>query len=189
VIERVWRCTWRASSCEIGSPIRASLEIHLEAVIERVWSYTYRPWSCEIEGRNLTSLEIHLEAMIEQVWSCTCRPWLSEIGGALGGGRFGGSSSEARRNGSWDCIHWLIRDCGNVKNWVQHGLAKDERLAGCGRQSILGWCSMRCMQYSVYGILGVCCTWRMLYLVYAVLSVNSWSWHGEIERDDLTLCS
>jgi len=23
----------------------------------------------------------------------------------------------------------------------------------------------------------------------AVLGVNSWSWHGEIERDDLTSCS
>jgi len=29
----------------------------------------------------------------------------------------------------------------------------------------------------------------MLYSVYAVLDVNSWSLHGEIERDDLTLCS
>ena len=29
----------------------------------------------------------------------------------------------------------------------------------------------------------------MLYSVYAALSVNSWWWHGEIERDDLTLCS
>jgi hypothetical protein len=44
--------------------------------------------------------------------------------------------------------------------------------------------------YSVYActrcilVLGVC-----LYSVYAVLSVNSCSWHGEIERDDLTLCS
>jgi len=29
----------------------------------------------------------------------------------------------------------------------------------------------------------------MLYLVYAVLGVNSRLWHGEIERDELTLCS
>jgi len=29
----------------------------------------------------------------------------------------------------------------------------------------------------------------MLYSVYAVLGVNSWSCHGEIERDDLTLYS
>jgi len=41
----------------------------------------------------------------------------------------------------------------------------------------------------VYAVLGVCCTRCMLYSVYAVLGVNSWSWHGEIERDDLTLCS
>jgi len=38
-------------------------------------------------------------------------------------------------------------------------------------------------------ILGVCCTRCMLYSVYAALSVNSWWWQGEIERDDLTLCS
>ena len=29
----------------------------------------------------------------------------------------------------------------------------------------------------------------MLYSVYALLGANSRSWHGEIERDDLTLCS
>jgi len=29
----------------------------------------------------------------------------------------------------------------------------------------------------------------MLYSVSAALSVNSWRWQGEIERDDLTLCS
>jgi hypothetical protein len=29
----------------------------------------------------------------------------------------------------------------------------------------------------------------MLYLVYAVLSVNTSLWHGEVERDNLTLCS
>ena len=34
-----------------------------------------------------------------------------------------------------------------------------------------------------------CCNQCMLYSVYAVLGVNSWSYHGEIERDDLTLCS
>jgi len=29
----------------------------------------------------------------------------------------------------------------------------------------------------------------MLYSVYAALSVNSWWWHGNIEMDDVTLCS
>jgi len=38
-------------------------------------------------------------------------------------------------------------------------------------------------------ILGVCCTRCMLHSVYAALGVNSSWWHGEIERDDLTLCS
>jgi len=38
-------------------------------------------------------------------------------------------------------------------------------------------------------ILGVCCTRCMLHSAYAALAVNSWWWHGEIERDDLTLCS
>jgi len=36
----------------------------------------------------------------------------------------------------------------------------------------------------VYAGLGEC--WN---LVYAELGVNWWSWHEEIERDDLTLCS
>jgi len=55
--------------------------------------------------------------------------------------------------------------------------------------AVLGVCCPQCMQYLVYAVLGVCCTRCMLYSVYAVLSVNSWSWHEEIERDDLTLCS
>ena len=35
-------------------------------------------------------------------------------------------------------MHSLTRNCGNVLNGVQHGLPSDERLAGSGRQSILG---------------------------------------------------
>jgi len=107
-------------------------------------------------------------------------------------------------NGSLDSIHWSTRNCGNVENSVQHGTLGAERLAGSRRQSILGWCGMqwmhysvytrlgvcstRCMLNSVYSVLGVCYTRCMLYSVYAVLGVNSWSWHGEMERDDLTSC-
>jgi len=40
------------------------------------------------------------------------------------------------------------------------------------------------MLYSVYAVLGV-----LLYSVYTVLGVNSWSWQGEIERDNISLCS
>jgi len=53
-----------------------------------------------------------------------------------------------------------------------------------GRLTILGVCCTRCMLR-----LGVCWTRCMLYSVYAVLSVNSWSCHGEIERNNSTLCS
>ena len=41
VIERVWKCTGRPHSSEVGDPIgggdRATLEMHLEAAIERGW--------------------------------------------------------------------------------------------------------------------------------------------------------
>jgi len=70
--------------------------------------------------------------------------------------------------------------------------------------AVLGVCCTQYMLYSVYAVLGVCCTWCMLYsvyairvvcytrcmlyLLYAILGVKSWSWHGETERDDSTLC-
>jgi len=38
-------------------------------------------------------------------------------------------------------------------------------------------------------ILDGSCTWCMLYSVYALLGANSWSWHGEIGRGDITLGS
>jgi len=38
-------------------------------------------------------------------------------------------------------------------------------------------------------ILGGCCTRCMLHMVYAILGANTWSWHGQIESNDLTLCS
>jgi len=50
--------------------------------------------------------------------------------------------------------------------------------------AVLSNACARCMLYLVYA-----CTWCLMYLVYAVLSVNSKSWRGEIERDDLTSCS
>ena len=54
---------------------------------------------------------------------------------------------------------------------------------------VLSVCCTRCMLYSVHAVLGACCTRCMLYSVYTVLGVNSRSWHGEIERDDLTSSS
>jgi len=141
--------SWRLWSCELGGHNRARFGIPSEAVIERVWRCTWRPWSREFG-------DMHLEAMRVRTW----RLWSSEIGGVLGGGQSGG-----RRHGIWDSIHWLTRNCGNVENWVQHGLPSDEKLAESGRQSILGWCSTPCMQYWVYAVQGVCCTRCMLYSV------------------------
>jgi len=104
---------------------------------------------------------MHLEAVIVLIWRCTWRQWSIDIGGVLVG------------NVSWDFIHWLTRICGNVQNWAHQGPPRDGRPAVSRKQSIMGWCSTWCMQYSVY----------------AVVSGNSWSWHGERERDDLILCS
>jgi hypothetical protein len=52
--------------------------------------------------------------------------------------------------------------------------------------AVLGVCYTQCMLHSVYAVLGsVYSTWCILHLVYAALGVNSRSWHGQIERDDL----
>jgi len=142
--------------------------MQLGAVIERVWRGTRRPWLSEFGGRNRASGEIHLEAAIERVWRCTWRPWSSEIRGVLGGSRSGGGSSRGRRDGSWDSIHRLTHNCGNVENWVHHGLPKRWE-TGWERETV----DLGMMQYAVYAVLGV----------------NSWSWHGEIDTDDLTSCS
>jgi len=167
---------------------RPSFEMHLEAAMEQVWKSTLRPWSSELgdalwgrdgasleiqleavifdlRDRNCAILKIHLEAAIERGWICTWRPWLSEIGGVIEGDQSGGGSLGGRRDGNWDTIHWLTHHCRNVENSVQHGLPRDKRLAGSGRQSMWRWCSMLCMQYSVYVALGVCCSQCMMYSV------------------------
>jgi len=138
-IEWTERCTWRPWSIECGDALggrdRSSMEMRWEAVIERVWTCTW--------GQDRVNSEMHSEGVTERVWRCTCRVWSSEIGGVLGGGRFGG-----RRDDSWVSIHSLTCNCGNVESWVQHPPI-DEKLAGSGRLSILGWCCISCMLYSV----------------------------------------
>jgi len=192
LIQRVWRCTWRLGLSEIGDVLG-------DREIEWTPRCTWWPWLSEfgdaLGGRDRVNSEMHLEAVIECGVRYTWRPWSIKIEGVLGGGWSGGDWSEGGQSGgsqsggsqsggsesgggrlggmcdgSWDSIHWLTCNC---QNWVQQGPLRADRLAGSGRQSIVGWCSTRCMQYSVYN----------------VLSVNSWSWHGEIERDDLTSCS
>jgi len=147
------RCTWRPWSSqflhvhggrdsELRDPLVgcdwASLDMHFETGMEWTQRCTGRSSSSEfghaLGGRDRVNSEMHSEADTARVWTWTCRLWSSEIGGVVGGGRFGG-----RRNSSWDSIYWLTCNCWNVQSWVQHAL-RDEKLAGSGRLSVLGWC-------------------------------------------------
>jgi len=205
LIERVWRCNWRPRLSELrdalGGRHWASLEMQLEAEVEWTQRCTFRPWSSEfgdaIGDSDGVNSEINSEAVIERVCRYTCsRQWSSEIGGVVGGGRPGGgwweehqvlrlysSVSELETVGMWrgDCIfeaameNWLL-----TVDWWGGSLEAEATFRGeLGMVRMKGWQT----------IFGVCHTRCMLYLVYAALSVNSWWWHGEIQRDDLTVCS
>jgi len=127
----------------------------------------------------------NLEAVIEPVRRYTCRPWSSESGDILGG-----------------------RDQASFEMHLQAMIEQDWR-STWGR-SIWREARQQLRLYSLVNLYLWECTelsttsaerWEtgreretvdlgmMLYLVYAVLCVNSWLWHGEIEREDLTSCS
>jgi len=78
---------------------------------------------------------------------------------------------------------------GSTCNQQNEGKSNDLRCMLYSVYAVLSVCCTRCMLCSVYAALGVCCTRHILYWVYALVGVNLWLWHGEIERDDLTLCS
>ena len=180
-IERVWRWIWRlrSSNSEIllEAEIKLNCKMHLEALIERVWRWIRRPRSSNseihLEAEMQLNSKMHFEVVIKRVCRCTWRPSLIRIGGVLGGSRSGGGRSGGRCDGSWDSLHWLTRDRGDVESWTQNGPPRDESWPGTGRMSIRGWFS----------------TWCVQYFVYAVLGVNSWSLHREIHRDYSTSCS
>jgi len=165
-IERVWRCTWRTWSCELEGHNRASLKIHLEAVIEQVWKCTWRPRSCELRR-------------------CTWRPWSIEFGDALWGWDRASLDMHLQamierdwrrtwRRSIWREARWQLRLYSLVNLYLWEGR---ELSTTSAERWETGW-----ERETVN--LGV-----MLYLVYAVLCVNSWLWHGEIQRDNLTSCS
>jgi len=132
----------------LGGRDRVSLEMHLEDVIEPVWRCIWRPRSSELTdllgGGDRASLVMHLEAVFEHIERSTWRPWSIKIGGVLGCCRSG-----VRRNRSWDSIHWLTRNCGNVESWVRQHWPRHEKLVRSGRLSIWGWCGTWWMLYSV----------------------------------------
>jgi hypothetical protein len=157
VIERVWRCTWRLSLCELGGHNRASVEIDVEAGIEPVWRYTWRPWSSKIEG--------------------------VLGGGQSGGGSMGGRHDMSWDSIHWltrNCVNvenWVSQGLLIVERLT--GSGSQSILGWSSMQyikysvfSVLSVCCTRCMLYSVYAVLGVCCTRCILYSVYAVLGVS-----------------
>jgi hypothetical protein len=168
IIEHRCSYTGRLLSREFRNVLRsrdgACFSIQLDAMIVRYCT----PYSYELGDTfgscDWVTLEMHCKAAIEQVWRCTWRPWTNQNGGVLWGSKFGGGSQGGRHNGSWNFIDLLNHNCGNIENWVQHGLPRAEGMAGSGRQSMLGWCSMWCIQYSVCAVLGVSCT------LYTVIS-------------------
>jgi len=153
-----WRCTWRPSS--------SILEMRLETGIEWTQRCTWRPGSSKfgdaLGDQDRVNSEMHLYAVIERVWRCTWRPWSSQCGRVHGGGQSGGGSLEGRCDGSWDSIHWLTGNWGNVENRAQHGQPRGE--TGCEWETI----DLGMMQYAVHEVHRVCSTQCMLYSVYTL---------------------
>jgi hypothetical protein len=81
---------------------------------------------------------MHFEAGIIIVRRCTLSPLLSEIGPVLGGGQSGGGRLGGWCGRSWNSVHLMTSNCGIVENRVKHNGPRVERLAGSGRQSMLG---------------------------------------------------
>jgi len=103
------------------------------------------------------------------------------------------------KEGKTDSVQWMLHSlyivlgvCGTVCMLYSGYAVLGVCCTRCMLYSVyavLGVCCTRCMLYSVYAVLGVCCTWCKLCLGYVVLCVNSWSWNGESETNDLIMCS
>ena len=130
-------------------------------------------------GRDRASWEMHLEAEIEWTQRYTPRPWSSEFGDALGGRDWVNSEMhlEAITERVWRCTCRLVSsEIGGVLGSGRFGGRRDGSWDS-GWEGETGW-ERETVDLRM-----------MLYLMYAVLGVKSWSWHGEIEMDDLTSCS
>jgi len=149
----------------LGGCDQASLVIHLEGAIVELRD--------ALERGEWTSLEMHLEAMIDQHW----RTWRRSIGGAPGAAIHSISLSSC--------------NCGNAMRWPILWALMESWLVAV---NLVGRHARR-WSYIQRSTRNRENEWTtdnpgcMLYSMYAVLSVNSLSRHGEIERDDLTLCS
>jgi len=169
----------------VGGRNREDWEIHLEAVIVRVWGCTWRPWSCEcgdaLGGRD----HANLEAVVEPVWMSTLR-WLMD--GSLGAETlFISLLTPNRENVTRWLYLWAL-----IESWLmavnrggRHAISWSYiRRSTHNRENERETNNHRWMLYSVDALLG-----GFFVLVHAVLGVNSWSCHGEIDSNDLTLSS
>jgi len=122
---------------------------------------------------------------MERDWTST---WKRSIVGMLGAETLFITLITCNRgNMTWWRYSWahmeswlIVVDCvgKHARRWSYiRGSTRNHETEG--KTNDHGW-----MRYSVYAVLSV-----SLYSVYAVLGVNSSSWHGEIETDELTLCA
>jgi len=135
-------------------------------------------------GSEQASLEMHLEAEIKWTEWCTWRPWSIEFGDALGG------SDRASLDMHWEAEMGWTERC----TWRPWSIQFGHALGGRNRESLdmhleavierIWTCTWRPRSRELSDAL-----WGCDWSVYAVLGVTSWLWHGEMERDDLTLCS
>jgi len=193
------RHTWRPWSSEFRDVLRGldqmNSEIHSEAVIERIWWCTCRPKSSELRdavgGHDRVTMEVHLAAVIIRVWRCTWRLLSSEIGGVLLE-VVDLEAVDGRCTGCWDSIHRLV----NSKLWECDKVTLPLKLFW--RTGLWRWICTE-VRWKLKLRSGVNLNHEnegttenlrcMLYSEYAALGINSWSWHGQIQWDDLTLCS
>ena len=131
------------------------------------------------------SFEMHLEAEVEWTQRCTLWPWWSGFGDGIEDRDWVNSEihSEAVIERVWRCTWWPR------SSELRAALGGRDRASfEMHLEAEIEWTES--------------CTWRPWSIEFGdalggrdrasleiVLGVNSWLWHGEIERDDLTSCS
>jgi len=144
MIERVWRCTWRPWSSEIGG-VPGGGQSGGGSLRERI---------------DMSSDSIHRS-------TCNCgnvENWVQDF---LPRDWLGAGDSPC-----WDDVlrgecstQWILSSVYAVL------IVCCIRCMLYSVYAVLSVCCTRCMLYLVHAVLGACCSWCMLYSVYAVLSV------------------
>jgi len=152
-------------------------------------------WSSDfpdaLEDHHWATLDMQSETQFEWTQRCTGRPWLSEIWHGIGGWDRENLNIYSKAVTQWDWGSTWRRSLRREARWQLrlYSLVNLELwdcwvLSTTTSTKIWNWLGAGDYWSENDAVIGVNCTWCKLYLVYAVLSVYSWSWHGEIERDD-----